>query len=74
MSRKQLPSQSELETRYAPFLKNKRLEKAINWSLPNSADGFDEAKNLEFIENESQGFFNISVKVFDENKEIEDSQ
>lgn len=71
MSRKQLPSQSELEKRYAPFLKNTKIEKARNWSLPNSADGFKEEKNLEFMESQSEKFFDISVEVFRENENSE---
>jgi hypothetical protein len=65
MSKKRLPSQSELEQKYSSLLHNLEIQKVINWSLPNCADGFDEEKSLEFMEEESQAFFDAAMKILD---------
>lgn len=68
MTKKRLPSESELKKRYSPYFKNQELKKVREWSLPNCSDGFDEEKNLKFMEEDSQSFFDNSIEILDAKK------
>jgi hypothetical protein len=63
MSKKYLPSLSELKKRYSPLLHNREIEKVRNWSLPNCSDGFEEEKNLQFMQEDNQNFFETSINI-----------
>lgn len=70
MSRKiELPSLEELASKYLKLIENPSVRNVSDWALTNSSDEFDEEKNLEFVQKESQDFTKKVSSIFEHSED-----
>lgn len=59
-----MPSPEELAREYGKWESNRALKEVANWALPNSAEEFNEAGNLEYLQEQNAHFKKLSKELF----------